>query len=232
MDPQQTQVNIPHDDGTKKGDSQNPSDILPPVQGATTDPAPAASTAPDQEQPAVDKPDGSTAAGWQFTQEAESPAAPPQSALEEIDWNASEFIEHPKGFGWYALLGLAGLVVAVVNYLVTRDVVSTGAIVIAAVLFGIYAGHKPRMQQYHLSPKGLQIGEKLYAFQAYKAFSVTEEAGTANIVFTPLGRFAPPLTIYVALDMEDRVLNYLSNFLPIEQRRVDAVDGLLRRIRF
>jgi hypothetical protein len=168
---------------------------------------------------------------WQYSQEA-NPALSQKAALDDVTWTASEFIEHSKGIGWYGLLMLAGLAVAGLNFFFTKDVVSTVLLALAVLIFGIYAGHKPREQQYHLSPQGLQIGGKLYVFQAFKAFSVAEEGSTASIVFTPLGRFAPPVTIYVAHDMEDRVLNYISNFLPLEQRRADAVDGLLRKIRF
>lgn len=171
------------------------------------------------------------AENWQYSKEAD-PTVPQTAALEDVTWTASEFIEHSKGIGWYGLLTLVGLVVAGLNYFFTKDIVSTVLLGFAVLIFGIYAGHKPREQQYHLSPQGLQIGGKLYAFQTFKAFSVAEESSIASIMFTPLGRFAPPVTIYVAQDMEEKVLTYISNFLPLEQRRADAVDGLLRKIRF
>jgi len=151
---------------------------------------------------------------------------------EDISWTASEFIEHPKDASWYGLLVLVGLSLAAVGYLVTKDVISTGVIIIVAAMFGFYAGHKPRTQQYHLSPQGLQIGAKVYNFQGFKNFSVTEEGAITNIAFIPLKRFAPPLAIYVSTDLEERVLDYLSLFLPFEQRHADPIEGLLRRIRF
>lgn len=155
-----------------------------------------------------------------------------QPLPDDLQWTAAEYVEHRKNVSWYTLLIVISVLAAVIDFILTRDYISTGVILLAAALFGVYAGHKPRNQQYYLNPQGLQIGEKLYPFQSFSNFSVTEEANLASIVFMPLKRFLPPLTIYVGPELEAQVLDYLSEFLPLEQHRGDAVDGLLRRIRF
>lgn len=246
MDTQPGQVLSPQNDDQKPGASQQPGTAgyvgpqntpagqpaseptLPPI-AASQQPAP--EDAQSFYNPGDDDMAETQTGGWQYSQEA-NPSMPQLSPTEDLTWTASEFIEHPKGIGWYSVLGLVGLVVAGLNFLITRDIVSTVLLALAVVIFGIYAGHKPRTREYHLTPKGLQIGEKLYVFQMFKAFSVGEEGSTASIVFTPLGRFGAPITIYVQQDLEDKVLNYISNFLPFEQHRTDAIDGLLRKIRF
>ncbi len=55
-----------------------------------------------------------------------------------------------------------------------------------------------------MNRSGLQIGVKSYGFQDFKTFSIAEEGAIVSIVFMPLKRFMPPLTIYVAPDMEDK----------------------------
>jgi hypothetical protein len=258
MDTQPDQSRIPHDDTAGSGQFQpqviTPSaSVQPPAQPYTAptptpqvggpaaslpELAPPEAIAPEdtngsEDAAAYDDPaqDADADTVWQYAQQVVSgkDAAPlPQN----VSWSAAEFIEHPKSTGWYGLLALAALALAALDYFVTRDVVSTSVIIIAAVMFGVYASHKPRTRKYALSPQGLQIEERVYTFQSFKAFSLTEEGSITSIVFSPLGRFATPITIYVTEDMEDRVLNYLVNFLPFEQHRADAVDGLLRRIRF
>jgi hypothetical protein len=104
--------------------------------------------------------------------------------------------------------------------------------VFAVLTLGIYAARKPRVQQYTLTPQGLNVGPKNYTFENFKSFAVAEEGAIASIVFMPLKRFMPPLTIYVAPDMEEQVISYLSALLPFEQHKQDAVDSLLKRIRF
>ncbi len=58
------------------------------------------------------------------------------------------------------------------------------------------------------------------------------EGAFSSVVFMPLKRFAPPRTIYYAPEDEDRIVGLLVNRLPLEEHRADAVDGLMRRIRF
>jgi hypothetical protein len=177
------------------------------------------------------QPEAASTGQWQFRQEDTAPAAS-QPLSEEIRWTASEFIAHEKSAGWYGLLALAGLAAASLDYLITRDLFSTAVILFAAVAFGVFAGRQPRTQEYGLSRQGIQVGLKSYNFQDFKTFSVAEEGAIASIIFMPLKRFMPPLTLYVAPDMEDQVVDYLSAFLPFEQHKADAVDSLLRRIRF
>ena len=169
--------------------------------------------------------------GWQFHQESNATVS--QLPIDEvITWTGSEFISNEKGAGWYAVLFGGSVVFAVLIYLLTKDKVSAATVVLASLVFASFAAHKPRTQQYGLSRQGVQIGMKTYGFQDFKTFSVVEEGAIASIVFMPLKRFMPPLTIYVAPEMEERVITYLSAFLPFEQRRADAIDSLLRRIRF
>lgn len=212
-----------------------------PVPAPTSTPAPVTteSVSPKPASPAAaDVPPEQSAqapaTGWQFTDDASDVATqtPAADLPAELNWTASEFIAHEKSTGWYGLLAVAAVVMAALAYLLTRDVVSTGVVVFAIAALGVFAGRKPRTQQYGLDGHGLQIGQKSYAFQDFKTFSVVEEGAIASIVFMPLKRFMPPLTIYVAPDVEDQVVDFLGAYLPFEQHKADAVDGLLKRIRF
>jgi len=170
--------------------------------------------------------------GWQYNN-AETQAPQPTGQLpNDITWTASEFIAHEKGASWYGLLALAGLGAAALDYWLTKDKFSAGVIVLVAIAFGVLAARKPRTQQYALTHQGLQIGNKAYFFHDYKNFSVSEEGAIASIIFVPLKRFMPPLTVYVSPEMENQVFDFLSQLLPFEPHRTDAVDGLLKRIRF
>lgn len=184
------------------------------------------------EQP-VDEPQPE--AGWQFRSEVD-PAAPPADALqagEELTWTASEFIAHEKSAGWYGLLAVGAALVAAGAFIITsHDMISTGAVVLVAITFGMFAARQPKVRQYVLSDVGLHIGDKTYGYQDFKSFSVAEEGAITSIVFMPLKRFMPSLTIYLSPDLEDKVVDTLAARLPMEQHRQDAVDGFLKRIRF
>jgi hypothetical protein len=226
--------------------TEQPTPVAPsPPPAATTTAIPAAAAVPPTPETAlIEQPAAETASvNWQFTgEESQSaayaagsddvplPARPDPS--EEITWTASEFIAHEKSPGWYALLALGGVVGAGVIYALTKDEITAGIVLLAAVLLGVFAARKPHVQQYTINQYGIHIGQRTYSFQGFKSFSVTEEGAIASVVFMPLKRFMPALTIYVAPDMENQVLDYLAGFLPLERHRQDAVDSLMKHIRF
>lgn len=234
------QVVVPHGPDEKPAGDGAPKPERPaeqpepaPNPGATPEPGMPAKAAISEPVPAATAPT-EPANGWQFRQEAEPAAADvqPTAPPEDVSWTASEFIAHEKSGGWYVLLVCCAAVAAALVYMLTKDKISTGVVVLAAAAFGVFAARKPRTQQYSLTGRGLQIGQKFYGFQDFKTFSVSEEGAIASIVFAPMRRFMPPLTIYVAPDVEDKVMDFLSAYLPFEEHKTDAVDSLLKRIRF
>ncbi len=207
--------------------------------GQTVTPTPPAGTVPPAApvQPAeVPAPaPGKPAAERQPVQEPEAPPGPEtpdDSDPQSIVWTASEFIAHAKSFGWYAALAVAAAVAAALIFLLTRDPVSTGVILVAALILGIYAGHQPRELEYRLDPRGLTIGQKHFTFDQFRSFSVLPEDAFSSIVLMPLRRFAVTTTIYYAPQDEDRIVGLLSDYLPLEEHGHDAIDRLLHKIRF
>lgn len=149
-----------------------------------------------------------------------------------ISWTASEFVGHHKSINWYMLLLFATSVVAMLVWLMTRDVISTFVVIFAGAIFATYAGRQPRELQYQIDPSGLTIGNKHFPYSDYRSFSVVPEGAFASIVLMPLKRFGTATTIYFGPDEGDEILRLLSSRLPHEQHKPDLLDSLLRRIRF
>src|ERR1700728_3216444 len=89
------------------------------------------------------------AAQWTFQPNDSSSSADitnqlPVNHAEPVSWTASEFIHHQKTAGWYFMLGLAGVILAAIVFLLTKDKISTGVIIFATLIFGYYANRKPR----------------------------------------------------------------------------------------
>lgn len=156
----------------------------------------------------------------------------PESTEGSISWTASEFVAHEKTAGWYVLLLVGALVFAAGAYLLTKDVVSTGVVIVAAIILAVYGSHKPAEQQYVIDDTGIGIGQKHYNYDEFKSFAMASEGAFSSLVFMPLKRFAVPLTIYFAPKDEERIVNLLSNQLPLEEHRLDAVDHLIKKMRF
>ena len=155
-----------------------------------------------------------------------------ENSPETVSWTASEFVAHHKTAGWYVMLVVAAAAIAVAIYLITRDYISVGVVIGAAIILGIYGSHQPRQLEYKLDQRGIEIGPKRWSYNEFRCFSVIPDGAFSNIVLMPLKRFAAPISIYYDPEDEERILAVLNKQLPFEQARRDALDSLLRRIRF
>jgi hypothetical protein len=222
-DMQPGQTIVPHDPEEPKLPPTGAPEPERPV--AQPDPVPAPSPSPEPAAP----PTGD----WKTTVGLTDAAVPFTPAdTSEINWTAAEFIEHSKSPGWYAALAGITIVLVAIVYLISRDRLSTGVVLLVMIGFGFYAAHRPGVQEYGLSAAGIRIGNKVYKLQDFKTFSVTDEGSVISVVFMPLKRFMPPLAVYVTPEIENQVINFLSTFLPFDPHHVDATENLMRRIRF
>jgi hypothetical protein len=163
----------------------------------------------------------------------QTPAAPaPGSPHDMVTWTASEFVAHHKNVGWYFMLVLAMGAASALLYLITHDAVSVVAVVILAVVFGVSAGRKPRILNYQLDRSGLTIGQRFYGYGNFKSFSLVNEGAFTSIMFMPLKRFMPAVSIYFSPEDEEKIIEVLSAHLPLQQGSQDAIDRLMHRIRF
>lgn len=176
-------------------------------------------------------------AGWTYNGGDDSTDQPavvdgnPQPS-ESIGWTASEFIAHSKTFLWYLGLMVITAITAVGAFFLSGDFFIVGVIVIISVIFGYTAARKPRELPYLIDNNGLTVDKKLYPFASFKSFSVVNEGGVEAIWLLPLQRFAPGLSIYFDPNDRDKIVDILSGYLPIEERKPDFVDTLMHKIRF
>jgi hypothetical protein len=241
------------DKSTPDNSSSNP---IQPQPGAVISPGavqapPTVEAAPSPSPESVSTPESASELTSEPAAEAqpepeEAPVAEQQSASDttepdltpngddsqSVTWTASEFVAHDKSAGWYILLIAGTLALAVLVFFITKDVISVGVVIVAGLLLAVYGAHQPRQLEYVVNNSGIGIGQKHYSYHEFKSFSVVPEGAFSSLVFMPLKRFAVPTTVYYAPDDEDRILSILSDYLPLEEHRRDAVDSLMRRIRF
>src|SRR3989344_3089329 len=177
------------------------------------------------------------ASNWQFNeQEQDAPADVPaaKSQTRTISWTASEFVLHDKSALWYMAIILCGIGIAAITYFISakKDVLAPIIVLVATIIFAVYASRKPRELNYELDGGGLKLDQKLYPYAQFRSFSVIQEDGIESIWFLPLKRFNPGLTIYFAPDDRDKIVDVLSQYLPVEPRQLDVLDKLLHKIRF
>jgi len=215
-------------------DSDQPNPTIEPTQPATD-----VVVSGGEAQPAVTEPVPAIAEPAQpptadMSAQPAQPTEPSENGQggESVTWTASEFVAHNKSVGWYAMLILGSVLVAAIIFFLTRDLVSGGVVIIAGLLLAVYGSHKPRQVQYVIDRRGVGVGQRRHSYDEFRSFSVVSEGAFSGLVLMPLKRFALPLTMYYAPADEDRILGMLSDQLPLEEHRPDAIDTLLRRIRF
>ncbi|MEX1995414.1 MAG: hypothetical protein WD887_01405 [Candidatus Saccharimonadales bacterium] len=149
-----------------------------------------------------------------------------------ISWSASEYIDHTRGAGWYGLLVLATAALTAGIYFITRDYFASGTIPIIGVVVGVFASRKPRQLSYELSESGFRVGQKTYPYNQFKSFSIIRDGALLSINLLPIKRFMVPVSAYFDAADEEKITDTIGVHLPYEERSMDGVDRLSRRLKF
>jgi len=172
---------------------------------------------------------------WKFVDEDDSDSSdltvktkPPRP----VSWTISESMFETKSITWYLILAAAAIVFAGLVYLFTRDKITTGVIIVTAIVLGYYAGHKLTAITYKLEEDNLRIDTKQYRLGRFRSFFVIEQDKSTNFILIPLKRFSPAITLYANPKDGEKVLDVLNHYLPIDKNREDIVDRFMRRINF
>ena len=150
---------------------------------------------------------------------------------EVIQWEAEEYVSHDKNMGWY--LGLVIIGVILVGLSIWQQLWTfTALIVVSVIALILYSVRPPRKIQYVLSEKGLTEGEKMYAFEDYKAFGVLQDDVHFAIILMPKKRFAPAVTVYFPETKGEEIVNVFGHRLPMEEVKLDMIDKIVKKLRF
>src|SRR3989338_4265600 len=161
---------------------------------------------------------------------AKSPSK--RSAPNSIEWTASEYIEHARGSSWYIVLTIGTVGLAALVYILTKDFFAGAITLILGIIIGIFTMHKPKEMTYRLSSDGFTAGDKQYTFSQFKSFAVIREAGLYSLNLVPIKKFMPIISAYFAAKDEEKIVNLLGQYLAYEERGLDTIERLTRRLRF
>ena len=152
--------------------------------------------------------------------------------IEPITWQASEYVHHEKQFTWFmALLAITAVLVALAVFLVQSWTFAILVCVMAAATI-VYARRPPRVLNYTLSGDGLHIDQRLYSFHDFRSFAVVQDGPLYSIMLIPVQRFMPAVIVYFPTENGEAIVDAFGEVLPMEQRELDALDRLVRKLRF
>jgi hypothetical protein len=178
----------------------------------------------DNNSPWQYKPDGDGEAAEALDDTIDSPK--PKKSDKSLAWEAPEFVEHHHGSNWYMAITF---LLAAVAWL--QDKVASIIIIVLGFIVWLYARQKPAQASYEISDDGLKVNDKTYKYRDFKSFAIIREGQLSSVNLFPLKRFMPPVSAYFEPDNEKKITESLGNYLPYEDRQLDGIDRLTRRLR-
>jgi hypothetical protein len=152
----------------------------------------------------------------------------------EITWASDvESAQQPmRQTGWFVSMGVAAVLLSGLVYFLSRDILST-LVTLFAVGALMFVVLKPSARvTYALEEDGIVVAGKHYLYDSFRSFSIIE-AGEHDILWlTPIQRFLPSLVVHFPPELGEDIVSILSSVLPHEDKAMDFVDRLSRRLKW
>ena len=157
----------------------------------------------------------------------------------EIQWSASEAIDHNHSGKWNLVLVLITLaILAILAVLVVFNIfqivsaISTGVMVIAMVAAIFVVSKRPAREiNYILNGNGVVIDGIIHPFAEYRAFSVRQIGAMWELVLIPVKRFGLGNTMFIHEDQGEEIVDILGERMPMEESAENFVDKLIKIIK-
>lgn len=171
-------------------------------------------------------------AGWGYKSDTPAKEQVNKAKTGAVSWLASEYIDHKQGPSWFLALAGGTVALAGVMYLLSKDYFGSGVVLMLGIIVAVFAKRTPRQLNYELSGDGLKIEQKLYPYALFKTFSIVQDGVLTSIDFMPVKKFMPPVSAYFDPADKDKIIAVLEQHLPYEERQLEAVERLTRRLHF
>jgi hypothetical protein len=148
-----------------------------------------------------------------------------------FSWQASEYVHHHKGSGWYLAL-FAGLAVLIAVVALMRYWLGIVAFLAMGGAVWVYARRPPRTLTYELTPLGISADGREFPFAEFRSFGVLSDIEWHTIDLDPTKRFSPRMAILFGDDDFDTIVGHLELHLPRVDRDPDLIERATNWLRF
>ena len=155
----------------------------------------------------------------------------PSDLMSAVSWEAAEAIHHEKGTNWFIGLGAAAVVLIGLSIWL-QAWTFTALVVVMVVAIVFLAKRPPQVMHYQLTTSGLQINDNHYAFRDFRAFGVVQDEAMYYVSLIPIKRFMPAIEVYFPQEHGEQIVDLLGAHIPMQTIKPDAVDRVMRRLRF
>ncbi len=165
----------------------------------------------------------------EVTHTADAESAPP--LMPSVSWEASEFVHHERNTVWFVGVVAMGVVLLGLSIWLHAWTFTAVVVVMVAAIF-FMALRPPRVLRYQLSDNGLDIEQNHYSYKDFRAFGVVQEDAVYYITLLPIKRFMPAIDVYFPQEYGEQIVDALGAHIPMQTVKPDAIDDIMKRLRF
>lgn len=154
-----------------------------------------------------------------------------------ISWEAPEYEYHPKSVSWrWISLIIAGALIIISFW--QKNFLFVFFIVVAWFLINNLAGKFPLVWKFRLDEKGISVGEeKFYPYGEIDGFDIhkdihKKEGEYCELILKTKTKTRPYLKINILAADEEKIENFLSQFISCEEYHQSLADAFSKLIRF
>ena len=151
-------------------------------------------------------------------------------ALQDISWEAEEYIVRDRNFWWYIGLFLVGIGLSAIA--VWQGWWTFLVVVILCVIAILTSNLRPpRKIQYTLGKDGLTEASKLHKYEDFKAFGILKEGSHFSAILIPKKRFGFSVKVYFPGTNGEAIVDALGARLPMKEVKLDFLDKIVNFLR-
>ena len=153
-------------------------------------------------------------------------------SLQEFTWKAPEFPKKKKEKSWFIFPAIITIALGIFA-LITESILFLITIILAFVIFYIYANKEPRIVKFKINEKGIEIDNRLHSFDDLRSFWIFyEPPEVKELSFRSRRTFIPYIRISLSKQNPNEIRKFLLKFLPEKRHAESLVDIWMRRIGF
>ncbi|MBQ3464729.1 hypothetical protein IJH15_00700 [Candidatus Saccharibacteria bacterium] len=150
--------------------------------------------------------------------------------LNDISWEAEEYIVRDRNIWWYIGLFVVGGALGVIAVLLgTWTFLILIILSIISILISTF--RPPRKIEYNLNKEGLLEAGKLHKYEDFKAFGILKEGSHFSAVLIPKKRFGLSVKVYFPEGSGEAIVDMLGSRLPMEEVKLDFLDKIVNFLR-
>lgn len=166
-------------------------------------------------------------------QEQAKPAVPEEVLYQ---WQAPEFSYTQKPAGWYMGIFAFFIALGVLAFFFIgsefQKWVTIGLLIIMAIALSVWANRKPKVLSYIITNYGVNVSNKKYLFDDFRAFYGYMDYNQPTLDLVPSKRFGTLVSLPLATPESDDIQETIAHMVPEIEHNEDIIDRIVRRLRF